>query len=172
MTNSGGEIIVEGIWNNAGAVLPSGPATSIGAVGLAAGGTIVGGTIVSGGVLFNGGTLSGVDYVGTLDLSSASAQVTISNGITLSPTSGSSPDSVLLGQLGKQVFTGGYSYLDFVGTQTLSNAAISLGSTAILHAVGAGTTLTLDASTSITEASQVAEDCFMRKRAPVSSIKG
>ncbi len=110
-------------------------------------GTIVGGTITGGGVQFNSGTLSGVSYIGALDLSRNGSDVIINNGITLSPTNGSSPGAVLV--------TGNSSYLDFTGSQTLSNAGVTLGASgqfglASLRAVGVGTSLTLDQSVTIT----------------------
>ena len=51
---------------------------------LASGGTIVGGTIVDqgSGMEFQGGTLSGVTYDGTLDLSPNNSTVYIANGLT------------------------------------------------------------------------------------------
>jgi hypothetical protein len=114
---------------------------------LKSGGTIVGGTITGSGLLSQGGTLSGVTDDGTLDLSTNGSRLTVdAAGITLTGTSGTGPGSLLL--------TGGNSYLTFKGTQTLDNAAVSIGGTSgagFFYATGAGTTLTLGPTLSMTQ---------------------
>src|SRR5216684_5561523 len=113
---------------------------------LNSGGTLVGGTITGSGLLSQGGTLSGVTNQGTLDLSASASRLTVTNGLTLRGTGGTGPGSLLL--------TGGNSYLLFSGTQTLDNAAVSIGGTSgtgFLYETGAGATLTLGPNLSITQ---------------------
>ena len=69
MSNSGGTIYIEGTLNNAGGTLNG--SSGLGQAVLD-GGTVQGGTATPSGLGFSssGGTLSGVTYDGTLDLSS------------------------------------------------------------------------------------------------------
>src|SRR5262249_41659195 len=117
VTNSNGTVFIEGTVTNVGsfAVAPS-----FGTAVLD--GTIVGGTIVGGGLSLRGGTLSGVSYLGPLDLSADFSRVTVNNGISLMPQGGGpGPGSALV--------TGALSVLSFAVTQTLSNAGVLLGGT-------------------------------------------
>ena len=103
-------------------------------------GTIEGGILAaSGGAIhFGGGTLDGVTYRGTLDLSAAAARVVVTGGLTLRNAAGTGPGLLKL--------TGAGSGLVVTGSTTLDNATIDMASTATL-AVADGTlgpaTLTL-----------------------------
>jgi len=85
-------------------------------------GTIVGGTIVEqgSGVKFQSGTLSGVTYDGTLDLSANSSTVFIASGLTARGVNGSGAGTVNL--------TGTSDDIYFEGNTTFDNATINLGS--------------------------------------------
>ena len=76
--------------NDTGATLKVGTGTALGTLTLASSGTIQNGTIVDqgSGIAFAGGTLSGVSYDGTLNLSSTSSYVYITNGLTLAGVNG------------------------------------------------------------------------------------
>jgi len=97
---------------------------SAGTFELSSGGTISGGTLsASGGTFaFDGGTLNGVVYDGTMDLSPSNSSVVIANGLTVTGVNGSGPGTINL--------TGYDDYLYLEGTQTLDNATINLGSSA------------------------------------------
>src|SRR5205814_4082381 len=89
-------------------------------------------------------------YQGTLDLSNAAPFVTVAieNGITLTGAGGTGPGAVLV--------TGYQSTLAFYGTQTVENAAISIGSPVFgnsdtLRVAGSGATLTLGTNLTIAE---------------------
>jgi hypothetical protein len=132
LTNSGGTLIIGGTLTNTGHVLATGTG-GLGTVALS-GGAIVGGTITGSEMLFQVGTLSGITYDGTIDLSVDSSRLTISNGINLAAAGGIGPASVLL--------TGQSSYLEFPGTQSFDNAVVSIGATAGFASLeGSGLTL-------------------------------
>ncbi len=120
---------------------------SAGKFDLNSGGTLLGGTITGSGLLSHGGTLSGVTNEGTLDLSASGSVLRVTGaGITLTGTGGTGLGDVLL--------TGGNSYLQFSGTQTLDNATVSIGGTVgagFLEATGTGSTLTLGPSLTLTQ---------------------
>ena len=61
-------------------------------------GTLSGGTIVSGGgtIVWSGGTLSGVTYDGTMNLSTTSSYVYITNGLTLAGINGTGTGTINL----------------------------------------------------------------------------
>ena len=85
--------------NSGGTLTLSGPLTlEAGTVELNNGGTIVGGTIVDqgSGVLFQSGTLSGVTYDGTLDLSAYNSTVYIATGLTANNLAGTAPGTINL----------------------------------------------------------------------------
>ncbi len=86
-------------------------------------GTLRGGTLaLAGGHLqSSGGTLDGTAVRGTLDMSAAQTTLFVRDGLAMSGAGGSGTGSISL--------TGGYSTLDFLGSQTLSNTVISLGAT-------------------------------------------
>ena len=88
---------------------------------LVGGGTIAGGTIAAAGgsLATSNGTLNGVTYQGTLDLSATSASLTIIDGITLTGAGGTGPGTINL--------TGLASNLFIDNATTLDNATINLG---------------------------------------------
>ncbi len=142
VTNTGGTISIQRTLDNTGSVLATGPA-GLGTVAINAG-QIVGGTITGSGMQFFGGGMSGVTFVGPLDLSANGAGTAISNGITLVGAGGSGPGSVQV--------TGNLSTLTFTGTQSLDNASIAIGgSTAYSFLRPAGGTVSLGPSLSITQ---------------------
>ena len=69
----------------------------------------------------NGGTLSGVTYDGTLDLSESGASVNLASGTVVKNAAGTGPGTINV--------TGEYADLDFDNTQTFNNATINLGNT-------------------------------------------
>ena len=85
VTHSGGVVNLQTTLNDTGTTLSVGTGTGLGTLTLATSGTIQNGTIVDqgSGIAFAGGTLSGVSYDGTLNLSSTSSYVYITNGLTL-----------------------------------------------------------------------------------------
>jgi hypothetical protein len=116
-------------------------------------GTISGGIVSAGTttVLSGSPTLIGVTYRGALSLA-AGADVTIDNGITLVGASGIGAGALNL--------TGVGAYLYFEGTQTLNNAAITIGNNSqngygqeliAYDSTGAGAVLTLGTATSLTQ---------------------
>src|SRR5262249_27514152 len=80
ITNSGGQILIEGTFDNTGNTLDG---TGFMAQAVLNGGTVHSGTVTSAGLVFstNGGTLDGVTYKGPLDLSATSTSVHIANGL-------------------------------------------------------------------------------------------
>jgi fibronectin-binding autotransporter adhesin len=118
-------------------------------------GAINGGTLAmqGGSLLATGGILNGVAVDGTLNMSTANETLFVQNGLKLAGTNGSGAGSIAV--------TGGYSSLDFIGSQALNNAIVALGAIGnqlgqtgaaaidISHAGGAtsGATLTIGAST-------------------------
>ena len=117
LTHTGGTVNVTGTLDNTGATLNLGTGTGPGTLTLASGGTIKNGTIAASGIgiVGSGGTLDGVTYQGTLDLSASSASVFVKDGFT--------------GGVGGATInlTGSASNLRFEGTQTASNATINIG---------------------------------------------
>ena len=111
----------QGLLDNTGATLDVGSGTQLGTVTLVNGGTISRGTIVDqgGGFAFSGGTLSDVTYQGPLELMNPGEQATISNGLTVTGTGGSSPGTIDL--------TGAGASLDFATTETLDNVTMNIG---------------------------------------------
>ena len=93
---------------------------SAGSITLASGGTISGGTIdVTGGTFNrNGGTLSGVRYEGTLNLTASGAKGVVTNGLTMAGSNGAGPGTI-------NVTGEGTLYFD--NTQTFNGATINLG---------------------------------------------
>ena len=117
LSASGGEFYDAGILTVSGAL-----AVQSGTLALAYG-SIHGGTLaLTGGQLQStGGTLDGVAVQGALNLSAAGATMFIKDGLSVSGIGGSGAGSIAV--------TGGYAALDFVGSQTLNNATVSLGAT-------------------------------------------
>jgi hypothetical protein len=127
-------------------------------------GAVNGGTLAMEGGLFlsTGGQLNGVAVQGVLALTAPDASLFVQDGLALSGAGGIGAGSLAL--------TGAYAAIDFLGSQTLNNATVSLGATggapadtgpatlAIIHAGGAttGATLTLGAGLSLRESGQAA----------------
>jgi fibronectin-binding autotransporter adhesin len=152
---SNASVAVAGTLSLGTGTLAIGAGTAMGRVSLT--GTIAGGTIIDNGQGLAGagtGDLSGVTYRGLLDLSRPFAQISISQGITLTGVSGSGTGSIAL--------TGAASRLISASTQTLNTANITLGSGAQVYFgqalaapeldAAAGTQLTIGATTTINAA--------------------
>ncbi len=77
------------------------------------------GTLALGYGAIDGGTLAGVAVQGTLGLTTQEASLFVTGGLSLSGAGGSGAGSIAL--------TGGYASLDFIGSQTLNSAVVSLG---------------------------------------------
>ena len=116
-------ITIDGTLTNTGQTLTVGAGSALGTVILPSSGSIVGGTIVDqgSGVEFQGGTLSGVIYDGTLNLSPYNSTVYIATGLTANNLAGTGPGTINL--------TGEYDSIYFEGNQTFNNATINLGNT-------------------------------------------
>ena len=121
--NEADTITIDGTLTNTGETLTVGAGSALGTVILPSSGSIVGGTIVDqgSGVKFQGGTLSGVIYDGTLDLSANSSSVYIANSLTANNLAGAEPGTINLTGYGDSIY--------FEGNQTFNNATINLGNT-------------------------------------------
>ena len=131
VTNSGGAIYVEGTLDNAGSTLNG--SSGLGRAVLY-GGTVQGGTATPSGLILSGygGTLSGVTYDGTLDLSNAC--VHLADGTVVDNAEGD----------GAGTINDNCGTLIFDNTQTFNNATINLaGALYEDDTSGAGTVLTL-----------------------------
>ena len=125
-TNSG-QITIAGTVNFLPALLAQ---TAAGTITTAAGGslnlqgTISGGTIIGNGgqMLAQGGTLVGVSYQGTLDLSAANSSLTLTGGTSFSGIGGSGRATI---DFNGPAFQSSYLYV--LGTATLDNATIDIG---------------------------------------------
>ena len=98
-----------------------GTGTALGTLTLVSGGTIENGIIADAGsgLAFTGGTLSGVTYDGTMNLSSSDAYVYVTNGLTTAGIGGSGAGTINL--------TGQSSALYSEGTETLNTATVDVG---------------------------------------------
>ena len=96
--NDDDTITIDGTLTNTGQTLTVGSGSALGTVVLASGGTIVGGTIVDqgSGVEFQSGTLSGVTYDGTLNLSPNNSTVYIATSLTANNLAGTGPGTINL----------------------------------------------------------------------------
>jgi hypothetical protein len=148
VTNSGGTVYIQGTLNDAGGAL-----NGSGGFGQATldGGSIQGGTVTSSGLAFSnsGGTLSGVTYDGTLDLSGSHATVDLADGTVVNNAAGAGAGTIN--------DTGSESYLRFDNTQWFNNATINLGAASGCSRLqeydltDAGTVLTLGSQVAIDE---------------------
>ena len=113
------------------------------------GGTVQGGAATSSGLVLslNGGTLSGVTYDGTLDLSSACECVHLADSTVVNNAAGNGPGTI----------NDNCGILAFDNTQTFNNATINLGNASSYSylgendTTGAGTVLTLGSGVAIDE---------------------
>ncbi len=145
VTSDAGTVVVTGLLDNSGASLTLGPGGTLPSLALQ-GGTLKGGTVrvgsgslslLSGGTAYTpiSSTLDGVTLQGTLDLSAAAGntpganQVLFRDGLTLQGASGSGAGTVLL--------TGAGQSLLATDSETLDNAAITLGNTVTAATLGA-----------------------------------
>ena len=144
ITASSSTIKIEGDLVNTGTTLAIGAGSALGTLTLANAGTITGGVIADagGGLVANGGTLDGVTYRGTLDLSS-STYLYVADGIVLQNGAGTGPGTVNL--------TGG-GYLGTTTSTTLDNATINLGGDSTLYNYVPAGTLTLGAHLTVRSA--------------------
>ncbi len=120
VTNSGGTVYIDGTFNNTGGTLNG--SSGLGQAVLY-GGTVQGGTVTPSGLAFSSsaGTLSGVTFDGTLDLSESGVYVNLASGTGVNNAAGTGAGTIN--------DTGEYSYLQFDNTQTFNNATINLGNT-------------------------------------------
>ena len=151
-TNSGGTVYIEGTLNLTGGTLNA--SSGLGQAALD-GGTVEGGTVTPAGLVFSssGGTLSGVTYDGTLNLSGSGASVSLADGTVANNAAGTGAGTIN--------DTGYGSALYFDNTQTFNNATINLGSTSEDYNYnsfleeydqsGTGTVLTLGSNVTIDE---------------------
>jgi hypothetical protein len=120
-TSSSGLVDFTGTLNLGGGTLDVKPNTNLGNVEIS--GTIEDGFIKpDGGTLtYSNATLDDITYLGTLDLSAASTNVYVENGLTVDTATGGTPGAINL--------TGDNTSLIFQTSQTLDNVAITFGST-------------------------------------------
>lgn len=97
----------------------------------------------SGSFVAHSGTLSGVTYEGTLDLSGRKSSLEIRHGLTLTGSNGSGAGTINL--------TGRHASLLYEGTSSLGNAILDIGGGATLYIKGTSQseTLTLTSTTSV-----------------------
>jgi hypothetical protein len=119
VSDNGGTIYIDGTLTNTGSTLAVGPGAAFAKVVLD--GTILGGTVTDAGsgMAFSGGTLNGVTYEGTLDLTPYDSTMTVVNGLTATGANGTGAGTINLGSQ--------YSSVTFDDTQTFDNATITLG---------------------------------------------
>lgn len=147
LNDSGANLLIQGTLEVDGAF-------TIKTGALALSGSLIGGALVFGGpnvqLTSNGGNLEDVQVRGTLKMSTVqgSDQLNIWGGVTFTGTGGTGPGSINIAGVG--------SFLAFHGSQTLTNAAVTLGGTPqlaqiFIDNVGQGpiATLTLGSSLNI-----------------------
>jgi hypothetical protein len=137
ITRAGGLVDLAGTMDLAGGTLNVGGTTAIGGVLLT--GTIKNGTVHDGGLglqfgtgFFPAPTLDGVTYQGAVDLSEASARLTVLDAFTVTGTSGTGPGTINL--------TGNNSNLTLTGSRTLDNATVRIGNASLSIANPGSTT--------------------------------
>ena len=124
VANSGGFVELEGTVANAGGAITVGSGSALSIATLTSNGEITGGTIADtgSGLVFNGGTLDGVTYDGTLDMSAGGESLYVtSNGLTVKGAGGVGNGTINADGVGSD-------YLYFQDTQTLDNVTVNLGS--------------------------------------------
>ena len=117
--NQGDTLQIYGTLDNTGSVLTVGAGTALGQMVLESGGTITGGTIADAGVGLSvmGGTLAGVTYEGTVDLTPQSSSLDVVDGLTATGVGGVGAGTIDVGS---------DSNITFIDTQTLDDAAVVL----------------------------------------------
>ena len=155
---NGGTLIFSGQLSNTGATLALGAGTALGTLEFTGPfGDIVGGTIVDDGTGLRMGfgglpNLDGVTYRGTLNMSQALADVTVSNDLNMTGINGSGAGEIDV--------IGSTSFLAARGASTISNAIIDVGNSSAIYESTIGglsnSTLTLASDTSIVQTGQYA----------------
>ena len=153
ISETSGTIALLGTLGNAGSTLTLGPGGTLPWLSLS--GTIAGGTIRDAGGYLSpgaggGALLDGVSYIGTLGLTQAREYLRIRDGLTLA---------------GMAEITGAGAVLAFQGSETLAHGQVMLGAAGAaaaidgLHdySVTGGSTLTLGAGLTITQAGALAD---------------
>ncbi len=156
---SGGTLSVDGTLDNIGATLSIAPGATVVVTGTITGGTITGGTIAAGGSDFLGqyGTLDGVTYQGTIDMSLTYATLFLADSLTMTGAGGSGAGTINL--------TGDGAQLIAQDNFTLDNAVLNIGNSDsgapdILYdydTTGAGAVLTLGPNLTVNQDGQYAE---------------
>jgi hypothetical protein len=130
--DDGATVNLDGTLTNTGATLAVGSGGTFGTLTLASTGEIIGGTIMDAGsgMAFKGGTLNGVTYEGTMNLTPASSSVYIVGALT---TGGGSTVSLTAetsgGGLPGAINIGASDDFYFMDSQTFNNATINLEGT-------------------------------------------
>jgi hypothetical protein len=121
--SDGGAIEIGGTLTNTGTI-SIGTGSTLTALTLN-GGEIAGGTIHDAGSGLNfgeyGGTLSAVDYHGTINIASYDTALYVTGGLTMAGTTGSGTGTILV--------DGEYAYLRIIGSQTFNSTVIDIGDT-------------------------------------------
>jgi len=148
------------------------------------GGVVNGGTILApiGGVGGEGGTLVGVTYEGTLDLSAANSSLTLTGGTSFSGAGGSGPATI---NLTGPAFQSSYLYV--LGTAMLDNATIDIGNvgygqnylinqdtagTGAILTLGTNLTLALAGPTAALGSSDHAGDGIVNEGTIIATVSG
>ena len=120
--HTGGAVNIGGSIDGTGGTLAIGAGTNLGAVTLVSGGTIHGGLLLDSGsgLIGSNGTLDGVAYRGTLDLSGAGSGLALANTVSFANLAGTGPGAINL--------TGSSANLWEYGVNTLDNVNITIGS--------------------------------------------
>jgi hypothetical protein len=137
-------IDISGLLINTGATLDIGAGSALGTIDLS--GTIEGGVVhdAGGGLISSGGTLEGVTYEGTLDLSAGYTALAIAGGITLTGLNGAGPGTVNL--------TSSESFHFIDNTTTLNNATTNFaGRFQSVDLTGTGAVVTLGSALTFTQ---------------------
>jgi fibronectin-binding autotransporter adhesin len=151
-TYNGSAIGIEGNLQNAGQAISLGAAAQI-----SLGGTIIGGEVIDsgGGLTVEDGTLSGVDYVGTLNLSQLNTYLSIDSGLNagIAPSAGT-------------INLSGETSLYFDNTETVGDATIQFGNNSDYNYLVLGNaygsdngsqTLTISSEANLTQTGRFAE---------------
>jgi hypothetical protein len=118
--SDGGALEIGGTLTNSG-TLSIGTGSTLTALTLTESGEISGGTIKDGGggLIGAGGTLSAVDYHGTISLGAENAYLDFTGGLTMAGSSGTGTGTILADGIG--------SHILIIGSQTFNDTAIDIG---------------------------------------------